>query len=463
MAAGAPLAWSDAASNLCLDATVGDAAATDAAFAAAAHVVRLSTSVQRIAGVTMEPRAAIGEYDAATGHYTLHAGAGGAVRPRHDMAVVLGVADDDVRMVMHDVGGNFGTRGASNPEFALVAWAARRIGRAVKWTCERSEAFLCDYQARDLTADAELALDAQGTFLAMRGTNIVNSGAYPVSFGPLHKGVEIMTSIYHVPVVHFRACATLSNTAPTRPYRSSGRPEAMFVMERLIDLAARQCGFDRIELRRRNLVPESAMPYRNPFGLEYDSGAYHKVMQRVLALGDWTGFAARRAEAKRRGKCRGIGVANYVDTATGVPRERAEITVQPEGVVEVVIGTVSSGQGHETSFAQLVGEWLGVPIESIALVQGDTARVSVGGGSHSGRALQDRQHRHAGRIERDHRQGNAHRQPRAGSGGGRSGILRRSLQCEGHRPIHRHLRGRRRGRAAQRPAGRSAQSGRHRR
>ena len=383
----APHAWSDAASNVCLDARVGDARAADAAFAGAAHVVRLSTSVQRIAGVTMEPRAAIGEYDAATGHYTLHAGAGGAVRPRHDMAVVLGVADDDVRMVMHDVGGNFGTRGASNPEFALVAWAARRVGRAVKWTCERSEAFLCDYQARDLTADAELALDAQGTFLAMRGTNMVNSGAYPVSFGPLHKGVEIMTSIYHVPAVHFRAVATLTNTAPTRPYRSSGRPEAMFVMERLIDLAARQCGFDRIELRRRNLVPEAAMPYRNPFGLEYDSGTYHKVMERVLALGDWAGFAARRAEAKRRGRSRGIGVANYVDTATGVPRERAEITVQPEGVVEVVIGTVSSGQGHETSFAQLVGEWLGVPIDSVVLVQGDTARVSVGGGSHSGRAL----------------------------------------------------------------------------
>jgi carbon-monoxide dehydrogenase large subunit len=383
----APRAWSDAASNLCLDAMVGDAAATDAAFAAATHVVRLSTAVQRIAGVTMEPRAAVGEYDAATGRYTLHAGAGGAVRPRHDMAVVLGVADADVRMVMHDVGGNFGTRGASNPEFALVAWAARRVGCAVKWTCERSEAFACDYQARDLTADAELALDAQGTFLAMRGTNIVNSGAYPVSFGPLHKGVEIMTSIYHVPFVHFRACAALTNTAPTRPYRSSGRPEAMFVMERMIDLAARQCGFDRIALRRRNLVPESAMPYRNPFGLEYDSGAYHEAMERVLALADWPGFAARRVDAKRRGRCRGIGVANYVDTATGVPRERAEITVQADGVVEVVIGTVSSGQGHETSFAQLVGEWLGVPLDSVVLVQGDTARVSVGGGSHSGRAL----------------------------------------------------------------------------
>ncbi len=387
VAVDAPLTWSDAASNLCLDATVGDAGATNAAFAAAPHVVRLETRVQRIAGVTMEPRAAIGEYDTGTGRYTLHAGAGGAVRPRHDMAVVLGVADEDVRMVMHDVGGNFGTRGASNPEFALVAWAARRVGRPVKWTCERGEAFQCDFQARDLTAEAELALDAQGNFLAMRGTNIVNSGAYPVSFGPLHKGVEIMTSIYHVPVVHFRACATLTNTAPTRPYRSSGRPEAMFVVERLIDIAARQCGFDRIELRRRNLVPESAMPYRNPFGLEYDSGTYHKVMERVLALGDWVGFAARREAARRRGKHRGIGIANYVDTATGVPRERAEITVQPEGVVEVVIGTVSSGQGHETSFAQLVSQWLGVLLESVVLVQGDTARISVGGGSHSGRAL----------------------------------------------------------------------------
>ena len=183
------------------------------------------------------------------------------------------------------------------------------------------------------------------------------------------------------------ARAVLTNTAMTRPYRSSGRPEAMFVMERLIDLAACQCNFDRIELRRRNLVPASAMPYRNPFGMIYDSGTYQEVMDHVLKLGAWSGFATRRAEAKARGKCRGIGVANYVDTATGVPRERAEITVQPEGVVEVVIGTVSSGQGHETSFAQLVGEWLGVPIDSVQLVTGDTDRVSVGGGSHSGRAL----------------------------------------------------------------------------
>jgi carbon-monoxide dehydrogenase large subunit len=384
---GAPVARRDATSNISIDAEVGDPLATSAAFARAAHVVKFTTWVQRIAGVPMEPRAATGTYDPSSGRYTLYAGIGGAVRPKQDLAKILGVPEDKVRVVMREVGGNFGTRGSFNPEFALVTWAARHVGRPVKWTCERQEAFLCDYQARDLAVDAELALDHDGRFLAMRGSNIANVGAYPISYGPLAKGVEIMTSIYHVPAVHFRATAAITNTLPTRPYRSSGRPEVMFVMERLIDLAARQCGFDRLELRRRNLVPESAMPYRNPFGMVYDSGAYHQVMESVLALGDWTGFPARRSEARKRGKYRGIGVSNYVDTATGTPRERAEVTVLPDGVVEVVVGTVSNGQGHETSFAQLIGEWLGVPIDSVRLVTGDTDRVSVGGGSHSGRAL----------------------------------------------------------------------------
>jgi aerobic carbon-monoxide dehydrogenase large subunit len=383
----APLARGDASSNISIDAEVGDKVATDAAFGKAAHIVKFNTWVQRIAGVPMEPRAATGTYDRETGRYTLYAGIGGAVRPKQDLAKILGIPEDKVRVVMHEVGGNFGTRGSFNPEFALVTWAARRVGRPVKWTCERQEAFLCDYQARDLAAEAELALDSDGNFIAMRGSNIVNVGAYPISYGPLAKGVEIMSSIYHVPAVHFRARAAITNTLPTRPYRSSGRPEVMFVMERLIDLAARQCGFDRLELRRRNLVPESAMPYRNPLGMVYDSGAYHQVMEKVLVLGDWSGFPARRAEARRRGAYRGIGVSNYVDTATGTPRERAEVTVLPDGVVEVVVGTVSNGQGHETSFAQLIGEWLGVPIDSVRLVTGDTDRVSVGGGSHSGRAL----------------------------------------------------------------------------
>ncbi|HLB96378.1 MAG TPA: molybdopterin cofactor-binding domain-containing protein, partial [Acetobacteraceae bacterium] len=202
-APGAPLARAGAPSNICIDAQVGDAAATEAAFAAAAHIVRLDTWVHRVAGVPMEPRAAIGVYDRDTGKYTLHAGAGGAVRPRNDLAAVLGVTETEVRMVMHDVGGNFGTRGAFNPEFGLVVWAARRVGRPVKWTCDRSEAFLSDYQARDLAVTAELALAADGTFLAMRGSNLSNIGAYPVGFSPLQKGVAIASSIYHVPTVHF--------------------------------------------------------------------------------------------------------------------------------------------------------------------------------------------------------------------------------------------------------------------
>jgi carbon-monoxide dehydrogenase large subunit len=383
---GAPRARRDVA-NIILDGEVGDRAATEAAFAGAAHIVRFDTWVQRIAGVPMEPRAALGEYDPASGRYTLHAGAGGAVSPRRDLAMVLGVEPEKARVVMHDVGGNFGTRGGFNPEFAIVCWAARRVGRPVKWTGDRSEYFQADHQARDLAVTAELALDRDGTFLAMRGSNLVNQGAYALAFGSLNKGVEIMSSIYHVPHVYFRARAALTNTPPTRPYRSSGRPEVMFVMERLIDLAALQTGIDRIELRRRNLVPEAAMPYTNPFGMVYDSGHYHEVMERVLALADWEGFPARREEARRRGKCRGIGVSNYVDTATGAPREKAEVTVSPAGTVEVVVGTVSQGQGHETSFAQLVTEWLGVPLDSVRLVTGDTDRVSVGGGAHSGRAL----------------------------------------------------------------------------
>jgi carbon-monoxide dehydrogenase large subunit len=384
---GAPLARGDATSNTSIDAEIGDAAATDMAFSEATHIVKFETWVQRIVGVPMEPRAATGTYDPDTRRYTLYAGIGGAVRPKQELAKILGVAEDKVRVVMHEVGGNFGTRGSFNPEFALVAWAARRVGRPVRWTCERSEAFLCDYQARDLAVEAELALDHDGKFIAMRGSNIANVGAYPISYGPLAKGVEIMSSIYHMPAVHFRARAAITNTLPTRPYRSSGRPEVMFVMERLIDLAARQCGFDRLELRRLNLVPESAMPYRNPFGMVYDSGAYHRVMDHVVALGDWAGLPMRRAEARARGKYRGIGVSNYVDTATGTPRERAEVIVLPNGIVEVVVGTVSNGQGHETSFAQLIAEWLGVPIDTVRLVTGDTDRVSVGGGSHSGRAL----------------------------------------------------------------------------
>ena len=257
-----------------------------------------------------------------------------------------------------DVGGNFGTRNAFYPEFALVAWAAKRVGRPVKWTCERSEAFLCDYQGRDQAIEAELALDASGRFLALRGCVTMNAGAYSVMYVPLVKCVELLSSVYRIPAAHIRARAVLSNTPPTNPYRSAGRPEAMFVIERLIDLAAHELEQDRVKLRRRNLVAAAAQPYANPLGMTYDSGDYGKAMDRVLALADWDGFLKRRREARRRGKLRGIGLANYIEATSGAPREYARITVEPEGRIDVVIGTLSSGQGHETSFAQCVAEWL---------------------------------------------------------------------------------------------------------
>ncbi len=384
---GAPIVWDEHPSNVCVDSEVGDVAAVEAAFAGAPHVVRLETRVNRVTGVPMEPRAAVGVWDETTGRYTVHAGSGGSQRQRADIAAVLGVPESAVRVVARDVGGNYGTRNSSYPEFALVAWAARRLGRPVKWTCDRREALATDYQSRDLVSHAELALDADGTVLAFRGVNTSNVGAHAVSFVPLAKGVAVSTSVYHVPLASMRARAVLSHTPPTTAYRSAGRPEVMFVIERLLDLAARRHGFDRVELRRRNLVPSAAMPYRNPFGLLYDSGDYAAAQDRALALADWAGFEARRAEARGRGRYRGIGLANYVELNTGAPRERAQITVDPGGRIDVVIGTLSSGQGHETSFAQLVVEWLGVELSRVRVIAGDTDVAAVGGGTHSGRSM----------------------------------------------------------------------------
>jgi carbon-monoxide dehydrogenase large subunit len=347
----------------------------------------LETWVQRVTGVPLEPRAAVASYDAASGRHTLHAGSGGVVRQKHELAGILDVPLDRVRVVSGDVGGNFGTRNAFYPEFALVAWAARRLGRPVKWTCERQEAFLSDYQGRDLLVEAELALDRLGNFLALRGSFISNVGAHTVSFVPLTKGVGVFPSVYRIPTACVRARAVMSNTPPTNPYRSAGRPEAMFVIERLIDLAAARHGFDRVKLRQRNLIRADAMPYPNPFGLTYDSGDYRHTMDAALALGHWEGFRQRQREVKRNGKRRGIGIANYIEFTTGAPREWTKVSVRPEGRVEVAIGTLSSGQGHQTSFAQLLVDWLGIPLEQIDVIQGDTDVIPVGGGSHSGRSM----------------------------------------------------------------------------
>ena len=373
--------------NIMIDAEVGDAKATDAAFARAAHITRLDTWVNRVTGVPMEPRAAVGSYDAETGRYTLYAGSGGIVRQKKEIAAILSVPFESVRVVAHEIGGNFGTRNSFFPEFALVVWGSRKVGRPVKWTAERHEAFVTDYMGRDLTVSAELALDADGRFLALRTNNLSNVGAHSGSYVPLVKGVGLATSGYRIPVVHICARAVLSTTMCTTPYRSAGRPEVIYVIERLIDKAALEHGFDRIALRKRNLIPPSAFPYKNPQGITYDNGTYRVVMDRAMELGDWSGFKRRRAEARKRKRLRGIGLCCYLETTGGYPRERADITVQPQGRVDVVVGTLSSGQSHETTFAQCVAEWLGVPFDDVYVDESDTDIVKEGGGSHSARSM----------------------------------------------------------------------------
>jgi aerobic carbon-monoxide dehydrogenase large subunit len=388
MAPNAPRLWPGCAGNLPLTCEVGDQGATDRAFADAAHVVRLDTWIHRVTGAPLEPRAAIGEYDPVSGRYTLHAASGrGVVQTRERLAAILGVPLETCRVVFGDMGGNFGTRNAFSPEFALMPWAARRVGRPVKWTATRSECFLSDYQARDLTSVAELALDAHGNFLAMRGESVMNVGAYTAYFWPLRKGLSMMQGTYRIPAAHFRGHAVLTNTPPVAVYRSAGRPEAIYMIERLIDLAAARHGFDRVELRRRNLIPSGAMPYTNAVGVTYDSGDYPASMEQALQAADWAGFAARKALSVSRGLCRGIAVANYIEVASGPPRERAEVTVDGDGTVELIVGTMSSGQGHETSFPQLVAEWLQVPFATVRFTANDTDKVSVGGGSVSGRSM----------------------------------------------------------------------------
>ncbi len=373
--------------NVMIDAEVGDAAAVDAAFASAAHVTKLETWVNRVTGVPMEPRSAVGLYDKETDRYTLYAGSGGIVRQKRELSQIFGVPFDSVRVVTKEIGGNFGTKNSFFPEFAMVVWGAKRVGRPVKWTAERHEAFVTDYMGRDLTVSAELALDAEGHFLALRSSNISNVGAHSGSYVPLVKGVGLATSGYRIPVAHIKARAALSTTMCTTPYRSAGRPEVIYVMERLIDKAAQEHGFDRVALRKRNLIPPSAFPYKNPQGIIYDNGTYRVVMDRAMELGDWKGFKKRRAEARKRKKLRGIGLCCYLETTGGYPRERADITVQPQGKVDVVVGTLSSGQSHETTFAQCVAEWLGVPFDDVNIFEFDTDIVKEGGGSHSARSM----------------------------------------------------------------------------
>jgi carbon-monoxide dehydrogenase large subunit len=384
---GAPRVWDGIPSNVCLDTTFGDVEATDKAFAEAHHVTRMKFRITRNTGVPMEPRAGLGAFDPATGEYTLYAGGGGAVRYKKELIQIFGVDADQIRVVTKDVGGNFGTRNRLFPEYPLVMWAAKRLGRPVKNTTSRTECFLTDFQGRDLVTSLELAMDENGKFLAMKADNLSNIGAYTLSFTPLSKGAEIVTGGYAIPSATVHARGVFSHSVPTNPYRSAGRPEVIYALERLVDTAADEMGIDRFEIRRRNLVTSDAMPFANPLGMTYDSGEYHHCLERAQKLSDVAGFADRKKQSEANGLRRGLGICSYIESSSGAPLERAEISFNDDNRIEVVIGTQDSGQGHETSFCQVASEWLCVPFDKVELLQGDTSFVSVGGGSHSGRSM----------------------------------------------------------------------------
>ncbi|TDV16628.1 xanthine dehydrogenase family protein molybdopterin-binding subunit [Paraburkholderia caballeronis] len=384
---GAPQLWDGADGNLCFQTQIGERDEARRIIADAPFVLQREFHHSRVVNCQMEPRSAIGAYDETSGVYTLISGSQGAVRQKLCLALALKVPLSQVRVVCPDTGGGFGPRSFIYVEQLAVVWAARRLGRAVKWTSDRSEAFLSDYQGRDQIVRATFGFSNDGRILAIDNEWIGNVGAHTVSYVPMSNGTRIMTTVYDVPVAAVHISAVLTNTVPTAPYRGAGRPEAHHVIERMLDLAAAELGLDRAEIRRRNLVAHDKLPYRSPMGLTYDSGEFTRNMARALELAEWDGFEARRAQSLAQGKLRGIGVANYIESPVGAPRERIELTVLPEGRIDIVAGTQSTGQGHETTFAQVVAQHLGVPMAAITLRTGDTAFVSVGGGSHSDRSM----------------------------------------------------------------------------
>jgi aerobic carbon-monoxide dehydrogenase large subunit len=387
LAPNAPLLHDEVPGNLAIDTAFGDQAASDAAFAAAHLVVAQTFRNQRIASAHMEPRAAIGAYDEAQSLYTIVTGSQGAVRVKNTIAACLGVPPERVRAITHDVGGAFGLLNNVYPEQVMVTWAAHQVGRPVKWTGDRAQAFLTDYQGRDIVTEGRLALAADGKILALAIVMTGNVGGHPVTYVPLSNAYRVTPTVYDIPVATVAIRGALTNTVPTAPFRGAGRPEATFVIERLIDIAAQRLGMDRIVLRRRNLIRRVQLPYRSATGLIYDSGNFRANMDGAIKLADWDGFPARGREARKRGKLAGIGLANYVESPVGQPSEYVRVRVHATREVEAIAGTQSSGQGHETTFAQVLADRLGITPEEVKLVTGDTAIVPAGGGTHSDRSM----------------------------------------------------------------------------
>jgi len=401
---GAAAVYDDIPDNLCCDWALGDAAAVDRAFAEATHVASVELVNNRLVGNPMEPRAAIGEYDFATGQYTLWTTSQFPHVVRLLMGeLVLHIPQHRLRVVAPDVGGGFGVKQFHYAEEAVVTWAAGKLGQPVKWVCERSEGFISDAHGRDHVTEAELALDADGRFLALRVRTLANMGGYLSTFGPnipTNLYAPLLSGVYVIPSIHCEVKVVFTNTVPVDAYRGAGRPEATFVLERLVDIAAIEMGIDKREIRRRNMIAREAYPYQTPMIVEYDSGDPRGCLDRAEVLADVAGFERRRREAARRGKYRGLGLSTYVEAcglapsrlagklgARGGLYESATVRVHPSGAVTVLIGTHNHGQGHETTFAQIVSGRLHVPFDDISIVYGDTDKVQFGMGTYGSRSL----------------------------------------------------------------------------
>lgn len=388
---GAPRVWDENPDNISHTFERGDKAATDAAFDQAAHVARHRYVITRVHAQYMEPRGAIGSYDEYENRFTLHADVNYPHRVRNMLAgSVFKVPESSVRVICHDVGGGFGAKGWQYVEHRLTLWAARKLGRPVKWSCERSEVLLADEHGRDNVGTVELALDGEGRFLGIRLYMLAGIGAYIGSdrqlltpFGQIHT----LTGVYDVPAAHVTIDAVLSNTSPTAPYRGAGRPEASYLMENIIEVAARELGIDPVELRRRNVIRPEAMPYRTALGPVYDCGAFAENMQSALQASDHAGFEGRRQASLAAGKLRGIAVVNAIEQAAGPVPEYAEIRFQPSGSAMMLLGTKTHGQGHETVFKQILHDKLGLPPQEVRFIEGDTDRVAFGMGSNGSRSM----------------------------------------------------------------------------
>jgi carbon-monoxide dehydrogenase large subunit len=401
---GCDLVWDQAPGNICYDWEIGDAAATDVAFVNAAHVVEIDLTNNRLIPNAMETRAAIGDYDPSRDHYTLYTTSQNPHVIRLLMgAFVLNLPEHKLRVVAPDVGGGFGSKIFHYAEEAIVTWASGKLGRPVKWTSERSEAFISDAHGRDHVSHAKLALDENGIFLGLRVSTVANLGAYLSTFGssvPTYLYGTLLAGCYKTPAIYGEVRGVFTNTVAVDAYRGAGRPEAVYLLERLVDKAAREVGIDRVELRRRNFIQKEDFPYATPVALEYDSGDYVATLDMALARSDWAGFEKRREEAAARGKLRGIGMTTFVEACGLAPSnvagqlgaraglyESAIVRVHPTGSVSVFTGSHSHGQGHETTFAQLVSERLGIDFDAIDVIHGDTEKIPFGMGTYGSRSL----------------------------------------------------------------------------